>query len=517
MVLFEAEEKAAAYKRASPTFRIRDNIHRRPHRLNPEEIRFDTHLRSSGKNFHFGVTDTGTAGHRQYDLKLKVIQDEGPWSPPLSPGSEDTEQSPTRIENGSYDAKRQHEIKTYLHYIKNGHENIKNLEAFHQYRDGDKLMMAQFFRICDGGNLKQLRMGYKEDKKIPPEQFIWRIYSQLIEALAFLHNEHPKYQNDPKHLNRPSILHPDLAAENVYLVWPFMQPRDGVYPDVRLGDFGKSLFVPIGKGVVIDDPDDNPKYKPPGINFISAKSDVWRAGSIMYSLTRLRGSTSTKIPWNTAENKSFADLTKEHQQAILMDPRRVHPIHLNYSEDLNVMIQKSLVLDHNKRPSAGELLKVLENPAKLRKNAEWMYRALPSWMVDKVISPDNTFSQERLNILTQPDQMALERKAHKKAKAAKRKMMREEEERKRAEDLKEQEHLEAADRYFAWEARESDLRRMTVVMDDDECDAFVDRFAVVRAAGLKAGTWVDPGPTYEEFLRLEKIYLAVQDAASQPK
>ncbi|CAD6446463.1 7e48b72b-33fa-41f5-b299-dddf84051c35-CDS [Sclerotinia trifoliorum] len=517
MVLFVAEEKAVAYKRAAPTFKIRDNIHRKQHRLNPEEIRFDTHLRISGNSFHFGITDTGTAGHRQYDLKLQVIQDEGPWSPPLSPGSEDTEQSPTKVESESYDAKRQHEIRTYLRYIKNGHENIKNLEAFHQYRDGDKLMMAQFFRICDGGNLKQLRMGYREKEMIPPEQFIWRIYSQLIEALAFLHNEHPKYQNDPRHLNRPSILHPDLAAENVYLVWPFMQPRDDIYPDVRLGDFEKSLFVPIGKGVVIDDPDADPKYKPPEVNFISAKSDVWRAGSIMYSLTKPPESTSTKMPWITEQNKSFANLTKEHQQVILMDPRRVHPIKFNYSEDLNVMIQRSLVLDHNKRPSAGELLKELENPAKLRKSAAWMYKALPSWMVDKVITPNNTFSQERLNKLIQPDQMALARKAHKKAKAAKRNRMREEEERKRVEDSREEEILEAADRYFTWEFRESDLGRMEIVMDNDECDASIKRFAVIRAAGLKAGTWVEPGPTYEEFLRLEKIYLAVKDQASQTK
>ncbi|KAJ8061332.1 hypothetical protein OCU04_010395 [Sclerotinia nivalis] len=517
MVLFGAEERAAAYKRASPTFKIRDNIHRKQHRLDPEEIRFDTHLRSSGKSFHFGVTDIGTAGHRQYDLKLQVIQDEGPWSPPLSPGSEDTEQSPTKVESESYDAKRQHEIRTYLRYIKNGHENIKNLEAFHQYRDGDKLMMAQFFRLCDGGNLKQLRMGYKENGTIPPEQFIWRIYSQLIEALAFLHNEHPKYQNDPKHLNRPSILHPDLAAENVYLVWPFMQSRDGIYPDVRLGDFGKSLFVPIGKGAVIDDPDANPKYKPPEVNFISAKSDVWRAGSIMYSLTTFRRSTSTKTPWIMEENKSFANLTKEHQQAILMDSRRVHPINLTYSEDLNVMIQKSLVLDHNKRPSAGELLKELEDPAKLRKNATWMYKALPSWMTDKVITPSNTFSQERLNELIQPGQLEAARKSHKKAVAAGRKRIREEEERRRVEQLEEEERTEAADQFFSWEKREAGRGSMEILVDDDECDAFIARYVIIRAAGLKAGTWVEPGPAYEEFLRLEKVYLAAQDPAPQPE
>ncbi|QSZ30167.1 hypothetical protein DSL72_004687 [Monilinia vaccinii-corymbosi] len=501
MVQFHAAESAVTYIRATPTFTIRSNKYGIDHSLKPENIQFDHHLRSSGKYVYLGITDTRAAARRQYELKLQVVDGKDQWEweqatdPSLSPSSQDSVTSPTQVESGSLDAKRHNEIKIYLRYIKRGHDTIKGLEAFHQYRHGDKLIVAQYFGICDAGNVKQLRMDYKSYDSKPPEMFLWKMYYQLIDALAFLHNDHPKYQQDPLHMNRKSILHPELGAENVYLAWPANQSPDTCYPDLRLGDFAKSLLVSPGEGVMQPNTSlsTNPKYTPPEMNFISAKSDVWRAGSIIFSLAKLGSSTSTKTRWQGA----FAHLPEERQREILMDPRRVRPIDVQYSGDLDLMIRRSLVLDYHERPSAGELLHELDIPAGLRLDAaKYMFKKLPDWVGSRLFTEDNTFSQESLNRLLQPGQLENARSGMRKLEAVKRRegnLLREQK-RKAAKELEEEEV--ASEQWVMWLEREEVYGNMPSIVDEDILDAMFERWKVVRRGGIERGAWIDPGPPY---------------------
>ncbi|KAI9644471.1 hypothetical protein NHQ30_006492 [Ciborinia camelliae] len=497
MVLLVAEYKAVAYILATPNVKIINNDWklRTDITLRPKNIQFHTHLRSTGKTIHFGVTDNGSMEKMPYDLKLQVIEDEKqPADPTLS------SRSPTKVESESLIAKRQNEIRTYLQYIKNGHDNIKMLEAFHQYRHGERLMMAQYFRLCDAGTVKQLRMGYKVADRLhtkPPEMFMWKMYLQLMEALAFLHNVHPKYQTVPRHVNRGSIIHTELGAQNVYLEWPFNKPHDEVYPDIKVGDFGKAIVVPIGEGLMQNNPNVNvkPKSEPPELNFISAKSDVWRAGSIMYSLAKIGQSTNVRKEWQGR----FSDLKEEEQQKILMDPKRVKPIDLHFSEDLENLIQRALIIDYNERPSAGELLSELQGPAKLRLDTPWLFKKLPDWV--GLIPEDNKFLQERLNGFVQPGQLEVLRQMIEDKKAlekSKRKALEEKAKMEKEAYAKEEEMF---DQWGQWVEREigaGSLDDKDPKFDDIVEGDLHDRWREFRSAGLLAGTWVPPGPSIPE-------------------
>ncbi|TEY40704.1 hypothetical protein BOTCAL_0426g00010 [Botryotinia calthae] len=511
---FTIEKKAAAYLRTIPTINLRNNPHVPNPSLQLEDIQIDSHLRSYGKFTHFGVTDTRDPGKRQFELKLYAISDEvnEERTPSLSPVSEDAVTLPSEIASKSYNVKRQVEIRAYLRYIKRGHETIKQLEAFHQYRDErGKLMLAQYFKFCDVGNVKQLRRAYFLEGSRLPEAFMWKLYHKIIDALAFLHNDHPKYDNDPLHKGRKSIIVPDLDAENVYLVWPEGGSHSLVYPDIKLGDFDTVNFVDFEGGFLEEDITDvDYRHNPPELNWWSAKSDIWRAGSIIYSLTsRLRTTTKLAIP----KGKIFADLTEEDQRRITMDPRRIQPIDYLYSGEFEAMLQRSLVLDYKKRPSARELLQELQGPVTERELNSDLFRALPDWIVDHAIPGKNhefteerTFSQKRLKQLLQPGALEAEKVAQKNKLAAERREAIERENRLTAREKMLDENPTAFDRFYEdWLPRELDAGNLPPSdPSHDEYAEEVKIFIMVRRRGIKAGTWVDPGPTWQEIKKLNQ-------------
>ncbi|KAF7951874.1 hypothetical protein EAE96_007171 [Botrytis aclada] len=525
---FQIESKAVNYLRAIPTINLRNNPHRPKLDLQLEDIRIDIHLRSYDKTTHLGITDMRHPTKPHFELKLSVISNEtgDRISPPLSPASEDAATSPSEIVGKSYIAKRQIEIRTYLRFIKKGHETIKQLEAFHQYRnDRGKLILAQFFRLCDLGTVKQFRFTYSERQKRPPEAFMWKLYHDIIDALAFLHNDHPKYENDPLHKGRKSIIMPYLAAENIYLSWPEGVSHDLVYPEIKLGDFVKAKFVEFGDGFsenITDKAKIDYKHNPPELNWWSAKSDIWRAGSIIYSLTSQKR-TNTKI--SVPKNQKFADLTEEQRMLITMDPRRIQPIDHLYSGEFEAMLQRSLVIDYKKRPSSRELLQELQGPATERKLNPDLFRALPEWIGDEVIprkknafTEEHAFSQERLRLLLQPGNLEAETLLRRNEVAAKKKM---EAERQKLWDEREVlggENPTAYDMFYDnWIPRE--VENGNVSQEDMDLEQFtveVIRYIKVRRRGLAAGTWVDPGPSWQELERLGQELEAAPDPAPNP-
>ncbi|KAF7950637.1 uncharacterized protein EAE97_002189 [Botrytis byssoidea] len=522
------ESKAVNYLRAIPTFNLRKNPHRPEIALQLQDIQIDFVLRNYDKTIHFGITDTQRRMEPQFDLKLSVITNEtgDRISPPLSPASEDAATSPSEIASKSYNAKRQTEVKAYLRFIKTGHETIKQLEAFHQYRDErGKLILAQFYRLCDAGTVKQIRAVYNARQKRPPEAFLWKLYYEVIDALAFLHNDHPKYENDPLHKGRRSIIMPYLDAGNIYLSWPEGGSPSYVYPDVKLGDFDAANFVEFGDGFsedIVDKADIDYKHNPPELNWWSAKSDIWRAGSIIYSLTS-RNRTTTKLA--VPRDQNFADLTAEQQTLITMDPRRVLPIDCLYSGEFEAMLQRSLVLDHKKRPSARELLQELQGPATERKRNLDLFRALPEWIGEEIIprkkndfAKEHSFSQKRLKNLLQPGVLEAERLANRKKIIAKKKEAAERRKREVALDLLGDENPTAVELFYEeWLPREKE-RGNFLGRGEDEYDALefadeVAKYIMVRSRGIDAGTWVDPGPGWQE---VEKLGKEAEAAAAAP-
>ncbi|KAF7912028.1 uncharacterized protein EAE98_011785 [Botrytis deweyae] len=514
---FEIESKAVNYLRVIPTINLRKNPYRPDLALQLENIRIDFYLRSYDKTIQFGITDTQHPTGPQFDLKLSVITNEtgDRISPPLSPASEDAATSPSEIASKSHNAKHQTEIKAYLRFIKKGHETIKQLEAFHQYRnDRGKLILAQFYRLCDAGTVKQFRAVYKYRQKRPPEAFLWKLYHSVIDALAFLHNDHPKYENDPLHKGRKSIIMPYLKAGNIYLSWPEGASPSLVYPDIKLGDFGEASFVDFGGGFsedISDKADLDYKHNPPELTWRSAKTDIWRAGSIIYSLASLKRTTTKRaIP----KDKKFADLTEEQQTLITMDPRRVQPIDHLYSGEFEAMLQRSLVLDHKKRPSARELLQELQGPATERELNMDLFRALPEWIGDKVIrgvkkdfAKEYNFSQERLKKLLQPGGLEAEKLLHRNELVAKKNQEAEREKRETALYLLGEENPTAFEMFYdEWLPREKEkgniLEKGGEEVDLIEYTDEVVKYIKARNRGIEAGTWVDPGPAWQEVKKL---------------
>ncbi|CCD34069.1 hypothetical protein BcDW1_2131 [Botrytis cinerea BcDW1] len=520
---FPIEKRAVAYLRTIPTINLRNNPNIPDPGLQLEDIQIDSHLRSYEKFIHLGVTDTRDPGKRQFELKLYAISDEvdEERTPSLSPASEDAVTLPSEIASKSYNAKRQVEIKAYLRYIKSGHETIKQLEAFHQYRnERGKLTLAQYFKFCDVGNVKQLRRAYVLQRSRLPEAFIWKLYHKIIDALAFLHNDHPKYDNDPLHKGRKSIIVPDLDAENVYLCWPEGGSHSLVYPDIKLGDFDTVNFVDFEGGFLEEDITGiDYRHNPPELNWWSAKSDIWRAGSIVYSLvSQLRTTTKLAIP----NGKTFTDLTEEDQRRITMDPRRVQPIDHMYSGEFEAMLQRSLVLDYKERPSARELLQELEGPATERALNSDLFRALPGWIVDDAIpgkdnkfTEEHTFSQERLKQLLQPGALEAEKVVQKKKLAAEKQAIIDEDKRVAARAEMVRDNPSAFDRFYGdWLPRELEDGNLTdrdFPLDEYAEEAIA--FVMVRRRGIEAGTWIDPGPTWQEIKKLDQ---EAKDAAAAP-
>ncbi|ESZ95216.1 hypothetical protein SBOR_4395 [Sclerotinia borealis F-4128] len=346
------------------------------------------------------------------------------YTPPITP-SEATIHSPSQIATRNLFAKRYRENRTYLRYIKSGHPNICALEAFLDFTSevgdpGDQglVMFASYYEYCDGGDLagvidrytaghrrrdalmeanvkldlrnqgKQWR-GEPPDElekipkgRHPPELFIWHIYSQLIGAVAFLHNEHPDYKDKVEHKDRAMVITADLAPANVFLKWPPGKDRRRCYPDVKVGDFGGANFLPAGGGLELgEEKTDFVWGDPPEDDIYDGKTDVWCVGVMMYMLGA-RGKMCEFLEAGVDEdgNKKGESVEKkrEREQRQKKNKDRVGHLEGLYSLFLDKAVRFALTLDRDKRPTSGKMCKHVEISYLQRQPL--MFRALPAWI-----------------------------------------------------------------------------------------------------------------------------------------
>lgn len=97
-------------------------------------------------------------------------------------------------------------------------------------------MTTQF---CNGGSLHDLLSHTLFNNSCPiAEIFMWRIFTELLQTLEYLHHER-------------SVAHVDLTSQNVFLHWSeeHLGDQDKAnhhLPDVYLGDFGAAKSVWYG-------------------------------------------------------------------------------------------------------------------------------------------------------------------------------------------------------------------------------------------------------------------------------
>lgn len=143
---------------------------------------------------------------------------------------------------------------------------------------------------CAGGDLQKLIRKCKERRENFSEDFIWKIFSQIVSGLHYCHrrtdlkpqlnaNENHNCSNeaDPQQ----KILHRDLKPGNIFL---------DAQNNAKVGDFGlarimneDSVFAQTHVGT--------PYYmSPEQINEqkYNEKSDIWSLGCIIYEIAALR-------------------------------------------------------------------------------------------------------------------------------------------------------------------------------------------------------------------------------------
>lgn len=387
------EKDAASYIQAirDKKITIRRNKWREDPKFNVENHKLLGYLGAGAFGTVLEVSNTET--NKYYALKLQPglkpfnlsgSHPEGFLEPPLTPSSEATKSSLHSVERLSLRAKRHQEARVYLRFIRSGHPNICNLEAFVQYTPGygdDEFALGLYFEYCDSGSLASLSKGFRTRSTKPPELFIWHFFYEIISGIAFLHNEHPDYNTKPEHKGRGPIIHNDMSSANVFLQWG--TDKEGGYPHVKLGDFGCSVVEPAG-GYVPDPeydapPPDDPNLRPQAFRL---KEEIWCVGALVYELANT----------GLVLNHDFLEYNLRQQRRKF---RKLDPVDIHLSESLHKVIWKTLTPEIEKRPSSGELYPRLKSA--FEKRAGVMYRKLPDWAYE--VSLKGRFDEKRIKEL----------------------------------------------------------------------------------------------------------------------
>lgn len=137
--------------------------------------------------------------------------------------------------------------------------------------------LVLYFEHCQGGDLHNW---IPRSRNLRDEDFIWSVFTQLADALAFLHHGYDRRARNPR-VPPPGwkpVVHRDVKPANVFLRYKLTQNYP--MPDVVLGDFGiatlRSVTGDCGTKDWI-----GPEL---GSDMITAKSDVWALGAIMHAL-----------------------------------------------------------------------------------------------------------------------------------------------------------------------------------------------------------------------------------------
>ena len=186
---------------------------------------------------------------------------------------------------------------------------------------------------CEGGDLGQLIKRCKKTKEIIAEDVIWKILTQVVIAVHYIHN-----------FKSGKILHRDIKPSNVFL------DKDN---NVKLGDFGlsrelsdQSKFAYSNVGT--------PYYMSPEQieeNKYNEKSDIWSLGCFLYEIT-------TFNPPFEAKNQI--------QLGLKIKSGIFDKINNKYSDDLWKVIKWMINVDPINRPSSDDLLNIPQVSIRLK-------------------------------------------------------------------------------------------------------------------------------------------------------
>ncbi|KAJ3416636.1 G2-specific serine/threonine protein kinase [Chytridiales sp. JEL 0842] len=208
------------------------------------------------------------------------------------------------------------------------HPNI--VRYYERFVDREKCMIYIIMEYCEGGDLAAVIKQCKKENKRIPEDIIWNLTTQLLMALQECHHGSAKSSH-------PTILHRDIKPDNVFL---------DSSQNVKLGDFGLSRTISNPEEEFAKTYVGTPFYMSPELvneTSYNTKSDVWALGCLIYELCTLE----PPFQANTQANLSAK-----------IRIGKINPLPSQYSAELNAVVKAMLNVNHMKRPSTTEILKL---------------------------------------------------------------------------------------------------------------------------------------------------------------
>ena len=196
---------------------------------------------------------------------------------------------------------------------------ISYKESFIDELDSTLCIVMEY---ADEGDLFQKITLYKKLKTGFDEADVWRIFIQILKGLSDLHSY--------------NILHRDMKSANVFLF------RDG---SAKLGDLNVSKITSRGLGCTQTG---TPYYASPEVwkdNPYDLKSDIWSLGCVTYEMCMLR----TPFRAETMEGLFNKILKGKYQR-----------INMKFSDDLNNVIGRLLIVKPSQRPNTKDILNMEE-------------------------------------------------------------------------------------------------------------------------------------------------------------
>ena len=197
------------------------------------------------------------------------------------------------------------------------HPNIIQIKKAFYDRPSNTFNIIMEF--TSNGNLSNIINCAIKKRKYIKESFIWKILTQILVGLNYLHNK--------------GIIHRDLRSCNIFL------SNLGIF---KIGGFNG--FCLVEKNKMIKEQIGTPLYTAPEIwndQPYNYKCDIWSLGCIVYELATL------SLPF-TGDN---LDVLYNNIMS-----RKIKPIPEFYSQNLKDIINNMLIFDPLKRPSTNKLL-----------------------------------------------------------------------------------------------------------------------------------------------------------------
>jgi serine/threonine protein kinase len=217
------------------------------------------------------------------------------------------------------------------------HPRIINLISYNVGKSGE---LDTYYDYHAGGDLQH----HLQPQTGASEGFIWHVFRQMAEALAYLHcgyvRSDPNKSGKMPHKWRP-IVHCDLKPDNIFLSAP--PTTENPTPDIILGDFGLAVFDQeiSGHGA--------PDYQPPEYPHNTPAADVWALGATIHQMAH------GHVPVNYVMPEGYRGTRREW----VTDPysKRVEPLPGGYSEALNRNMMDCLRIRADERVAAYDLLR----------------------------------------------------------------------------------------------------------------------------------------------------------------